>query len=214
MDTERATTVADQIEVYADIWCPFAYVGLQRLAIHRDRVHSSTRLRVRPWPLELINGTPMEADAVDHKVADLRAQVAPDLFVGFDASTFPTTTLPALALAEAAYDVSIERGEAMSLALRHALFEQGHDIADPMVLTRLAERLGTPLATARHTDAVLAEWAEGTQRGVIGSPHFFTPGGDFFCPVLDITREGDDLRIRFDSVAFDGFVATCFPDVD
>ena len=87
MDTERATTVADQIEVYADIWCPFAYVGLQRLAIHRDRVHSSTRLRVRPWPLELINGTPMEAEAVDHKVADLRAQVAPDLFVGFDAST-------------------------------------------------------------------------------------------------------------------------------
>ena len=199
-----------EIEVYADIWCPFAHVGLRRLVTHRDRVGSPVRLRVRPWPLELVNGVPMNGDAVEHKVADLRAQVSPDLFTGFTASTFPTTTLPALALVEAAYDEDIERGEAMSLAVRDALFEHGHDIGDPMVLTGLAERLGTPLAGPRHTDAVIAAWHEGRDRGVIGSPHFFTPSGGFFCPVLDIARDGEHLRIRFDSAAFDPFVAACF----
>ncbi|MEN9504449.1 MAG: hypothetical protein RI958_375 [Actinomycetota bacterium] len=201
-----------EIEVYADIWCPFAHVGLRRLVTHRDRVGSPVRLRVRPWPLELVNGVPMDGDAVEHKVADLRAQVSPDLFTGFTASTFPTTTLPALALVEAAYDEGIERGEAMSLAVRDSLFEHGHDIGDPMVLTGLAERLGTPLAGPRHTDAVIAAWHEGRDRGVIGSPHFFTPSGGFFCPVLDIARDGEHLRIRFDSAAFDTFVAACFSD--
>lgn len=203
----------DEIEVFADIWCPFAHVGLRRLTAQRDRLGSRVRLRVRAWPLELVNGAPMEAEAVAHKVADLRAQVAPDLFTGFDTRSFPTTTLPALALAEAAYDEGVEQGEATSLALRTALFDDGLDVSDPEVLARVAERMGTPPATDRHTAAVIDSWHEGVRRGVIGSPHFFTRTGAFFCPVLDIARESDHFRIQFDSERFAAFVDECFDDV-
>jgi hypothetical protein len=47
---------------------------------------------------------------------------------------------------------------------------------------------------------------------VIGSPHFFTPAGSFFCPSLDVHRDDTGhLRITADS-GFDQFIATCFDD--
>src|SRR3546814_2266133 len=67
--------------------------------------------------------------AAEH-VADLRAQCAPDAFAGFDPERFPSTTLPALALAAAAYRYTGPVGERVSLALRDALWEQGRDISD------------------------------------------------------------------------------------
>lgn len=61
--------------------------------------------------------------------------------------------------------------------------------------------------TRRVTD----DHAEGVARGVIGSPHFVTPAGDFFCPSLDINREPDGrLRITTDTPGFDRFVDSCF----
>lgn len=59
-------------------------------------------VRVCSWPLELVNGTPLDPGEVAGHVRDLRAQVAPDLFARFDPATLPRTTLPALALAAAA----------------------------------------------------------------------------------------------------------------
>jgi len=61
-------------------------------------------------------------------------QVAPDLFRRFDAEYFPNSTLPALAVADAAFEQSLETGEAVSFALRDALFEEGLDISRPDVL--------------------------------------------------------------------------------
>ena len=56
-------------------------------------------VRVKAWPLELVNGEPLAAALVAEEGPTLRAQVAPDLFEGFDRSRFPTTSLPAMALA-------------------------------------------------------------------------------------------------------------------
>ncbi len=51
---------------------------------------------------------------------------------------------------------------------------------------------------------------KGARRGVVGSPHFFTPGGDFFCPSLDVSRDAHGhLRISADPDGFDAFVTTC-----
>ena len=61
------------------------------------------------------------------------------------------------------------------------------------------------------TRRVLADHAEGVARGVIGSPHFFTPAGGFFCPALDVDRDaGGHLRIATDDAGFDRFVTSCF----
>ncbi len=48
----------------------------------------------------------------------------------------------------------------------------------------------------------------GRERGVVGSPHFFTAGGGYFCPGLAIEREGEHLHIEPDVAGFEAFAAT------
>jgi predicted DsbA family dithiol-disulfide isomerase len=197
------------IEVFADVCCPFTHVGLRRLAQRREQLGRRGEIVVRAWPLELVNGEPVAAATVAEEVEALRAQVAPDLFTGFDPARFPTTTLPALALAAAAYRRATDVGERVSLALRDALFEEGRDVADPSVLGAIGE---AHRVAAEPVDdaAVLADWKEGRRRGVVGSPHLFTAGHDAFCPTLDIRRVDGDLRIDIDRAALERFVDLAF----
>lgn len=199
------------IEVFADVVCPFTHVGLRRLVDRRRDLGSTAVLRVRAWPLELVNGEPLAADLVAEEVRELREQVAPDLFAGFDAMRFPATSLPAMALAADAYRRSAPVGERVSLALRHALFEEGRDIAATDVLADIAgaHDLGLPDAVDRA--AIVADWEEGRRRGVQGSPHFFVDDEGFFCPALEIERVRDRLQITSDPARFDEFLARAFP---
>lgn len=64
---------------------------------------------VRAWPLELINGSPLQGAKVSEQVTELRANVAPELFAGFSPAHFPSTSLPAFALTAAAYRVGSGR---------------------------------------------------------------------------------------------------------
>ena len=119
------------------------------------------------------------------------------------------TSLPALAIAATAYRNDVKRGERVSLALRHALFEEGRDVANPAELLRIDE-LST-LDDLRAGEAeVRADLAEGRARGVIGSPHFFVDGEGFFCPTLAIERVDGRLTIAFDAQGFDEFIDRCF----
>jgi predicted DsbA family dithiol-disulfide isomerase len=199
------------IEVFADVACPFTHVGLRRFVEHRARLsRPDVHLRVRAWPLEIVNGAPLDPAFIAEEVDDIRRQVAPDLFTGFREDRFPASSLPALALAAAADARSIETGEAVALALRDLLFEQGDDIANLDVLGRLASdhELAVDFGDTRP---VLADHAEGVARQVIGSPHFFTPTGGFFCPALDIHRNAEGhLDIGVDAAGFDRFVTSCF----
>jgi predicted DsbA family dithiol-disulfide isomerase len=193
------------IEVFADVGCPFTHVGLRRLVERRDELGRGDVVRVKAWPLELVNGEPLDAALVAEEVAELRAQVAPDLFKGFDPTRFPATSLPAFAVAAAAYRESPRLGERVSLALRHALFEEGRDIAEPSVLAEIASAHGLAPGTADEA-AVLDDWREGQRRGVLGSPHFFAHGIDVFCPSLEITRVGGHLQITGDPNALEDFL--------
>jgi predicted DsbA family dithiol-disulfide isomerase len=180
------------LEVFADVCCPFTHVGLRRFVEQRsNRARPDVVLRVRAWPLELVNGSPLDPAFIAEEVDELRAQVAADLFVGFDQRAFPASSLPAMALAATAYERDDATGEAVSLALRRALFDEGRDIADPAVLAGLAQEHGLELAAEPDDAAIRADWAEGVERGVVGSPHFFVGDHDdgFFCPSLDITRD-------------------------
>ncbi|HET9442080.1 MAG TPA: DsbA family protein [Acidimicrobiales bacterium] len=198
------------IEVFADVWCPFTHFGLQRFVHHRAELGPEVTLVVRAWPLELVNGRPLDADFVAEEIADIRAQVAPDLFAGFDPARFPRTTLPALGLTAAAYRSSPAAGEAMALELRRRLFELGQDVSDPAVLAEVASAHGVEGPGPDARAVVEQEWAAGRDRGVVGSPHFFTPGGDFFCPALDVRRVEGHLCISADPEGFDRFIAGCF----
>ncbi len=199
-----------QVEVFADVWCPFTHVGLRRFVAHRSEHGDDVALRVRAWPLEVVNGTPLDPGFVAEEIDEIRALVAPDLFTGFDVDRFPTTTLPALRLTDRAYRASIELGEAVALELRDRLFERGEDIGDPAVLAEIETSHRVPEAP-EEVDVVQRDWDEGRQRGVVGSPHFFTPGGDFFCPALDVRRVDGHLRITADPDGFERFLDSCRP---
>ncbi|BBY62005.1 DsbA family oxidoreductase [Mycolicibacterium helvum] len=181
------------VEVFADILCPFTHVGLRTLIDRRsERGLTEPRLRIRAWPLELINGNPLEGHHVGAEISALRASVRPDLFGGFSVDAFPKTSMTAYALAAAADRVGDPvLVEAVGLALRNALFEEGLDIGRLDVIEPIAGRFGLePFDVETTSAAVQADWDEGRARGVVGSPHFFTEdGGDWFCPGLAISRD-------------------------
>ncbi len=181
------------VEVFADILCPFTHVGLRTL-VDRRAHHGLTepRLRIRAWPLELINGEPLDAHHVGSEVSALRASVRPDLFAGFSVGTFPKTSMAAYALTAAA-DRTDDPAviEEVGIALRNAVFEERLDIGRADVVEPLASRFGLePLDAEATSAAVRADRDEGRARGVVGSPHFFTDdGGSWFCPSLAISRD-------------------------
>ncbi len=65
-----------RIEVFADIVCPFTHVGLRRLTEARAGRETSPAVRVRAWPLELLNGAPLGAELAAREIEALRAQIA------------------------------------------------------------------------------------------------------------------------------------------
>ncbi len=185
-----STSTSAVIEVFADIWCPFTHVGLRAIEGQRARTgRTDVVIRVRAWPLELVNGAPLDPAVTKEHADDLREQVAPNLFQKLDIHRFPSSTLDALAMANRAYRTNLKVGERVSFALRDALFEEGRDISDPLTLEYLARDLGVRMPDESDHAAVVADWREGQQRGVLGSPHFFCGHTDAFCPSLDITRD-------------------------
>lgn len=194
------------VQVFADVRCPFTHVGLRRVRERRAGSGAAASLIVRAWPLELVNGEPMDADHIGDEVDALRSQVAPDLFARFDRGRFPATSLPALALTAAAYDVGIETGERVAFAVRDAMWEEGLDIADPDVLRSIAAAHGMSDVDLLDDRAVRADWAEGQDLGVIGSPHFLVGGEGFFCPGLAISHDDEGFHVRPKADEFEAFV--------
>lgn len=195
------------IEVFGDIYCPFTHVSLRALTSRRRDEGLDFRLRVRSWPLELVNGEPLGAELVAREVEALRAQVDSSAFAAFDRDRWPTTTLPALALAAAACEQDVGTGERMSLALRHALFEEGRDLTDREVLEELAAAHGVDPPTDRHLALVGAEWEAGRARGVEGSPHYFIGSWSRFSPTLDVREEDGRFDVSVDPAGLEELLA-------
>lgn len=208
------TTGIQAVEVFADINCPFAHVGLKRVAAHLAAIDPSASMIVRAWPLEWVNGEALEVAPVTTKARSLAEQLGVDDFIGLHPRSWPITTLPALDLAALAYERDATTGLAVSLELRAALFEQGRNIADEEVLAMIAGRRGLrPHAGVRAS--VQADYDDGRTRGVQGSPHFFVGDRDFFCPSLDLGHDADgDLTAQFDDRGLAEFLeaATGSPD--
>ena len=60
--SDGMSTSGPVMEVFADIWCPFAHVGLQTIYEQRARNgRADVAIWVRAWPLELVNGAPLDA---------------------------------------------------------------------------------------------------------------------------------------------------------
>lgn len=204
-DRSGPTTV---VEVFADITCPFTHVGLSMVAKLLAESGSSIELWVRAWPLEWVNGSPLEVGPVVAKAATLRADLGITQFSGLDPESWPTTTIAAHNLSAAAHDLDPAVGLAVSRELRDALFELGRDISDSDVLADIASRHGLPEPPAEPSVAVLDDYAEGQRRGVRGSPDFFVGDDEFFCPALDLGHDRTgNLTARFDDAGLEAFIS-------
>jgi predicted DsbA family dithiol-disulfide isomerase len=212
--TPGDSTTGAAVEVFADLCCPFTHVGLLRMVDERAaQGRDDVVLRVRAWPLEVVNGAPLDPVFIAEEVEEIRAQVAPDLFAGFSPAVMPSTSIPGMVLAHHAYRRDPRLGETVSLELRALLFEKGVDISATDVLLDVGRRHGLTVTADDLGDdrAVLADLTEGRARGVVGSPHFFTGDGGFFCPALDISRDDrGHLRILADPEGFAEFTRSCF----
>lgn len=195
------------IEVFADVGCPFAHLGIRRFLAARDAAgRDDVVLHVRAWPLELVNGRPLDPSFIAEEIDEIRPQLVSSEFAGFRVEAFPASSIPAMELTAAAHELDPRSGERMAVAVRDALFEQGRRVDDPDVLATLADELGAP-SPPDGDRRVRADHAAGIERGVIGSPHFFTTDGGFFCPALDITRDAQGhLRITADEQGFAAFL--------
>ena len=204
-------TPAPVIEVFADVWCPFTHVGLRAVDEQRIRTgRPDVAIWVRAWPLELVNGAPLDPEVTKEHAEDLREQVAPSLFRHLDVERFPHSTLDALALANRAYRTGLEVGERVSFALRDPLFEEGCDISERAALEQVAGECGIDMPDESDHADVIAEWHTGVQRGVLGSPHFFCGSADVFCPSLDITKDPErGVSIVRDASRLTEFLERC-----
>lgn len=195
--------------MFADVSCPFAHVGLNRVLAARTAAGSAAVVHVRAWPLEVVNGTPLTGPGIAEKVAALRASVAPDLFAGFDPDVFPASTVGLLAAEAAAHDLSPQVGERFSVHVRELIFEHGVDPSEASIFDELLRSSGVDPG-----DVVLArpaaEHDEGVSRGVVGSPHFFAGDASWFCPSLHIAHDDHGYDISFDQAGFDAFAAVAF----
>src|SRR6516164_9600412 len=96
----------EAVEVYADIVCPFTHFALRRFAEARAARGLTVPLRVRAWPLEWVNGAPVEPALVAHEIEALECSVAHELFFGFEAERFPKSSILALGLVSTAYEIN------------------------------------------------------------------------------------------------------------
>jgi len=200
-----------RIEVFADIVCPFTHVGLRRLRDARAQRHGTTPIAVHAWPLEFVNGEPVDGRVVAHEIAALRASVAPELFTGFDAAPWPGTSIPAFGLVANGYARDDATGEALSFAVRDALFEEGLDVADVDVLRHIGAPYGVaPMSQAAAETAARRDFERGRNRLVLGSPHFFVGDRDWFCPGLNITAQGDTYDVELAADTMQEFYDTAF----
>jgi len=195
------------VEVFADITCPFTHVGLRTVAGAVADIDPDIELRMRAWPLEWVNASPTPADMVGAEILALREQAGIDAFEGFDPDTWPTTTIPAHNLAAAAYDKDSRTGLRVSLAVRDALFEDGLDVSDVDVLARLAADHGLETPSPEPVASVEADYAEGTRRGVRGSPDFWVGSDEFFCPALTVEHDESGFTVGFDNDGLQRFLA-------
>jgi predicted DsbA family dithiol-disulfide isomerase len=205
-----------EIDVFADVWCPFTYVGLRAVDARRARLdRPDVSLHLRAWPLELVNGRRQNPLAIAAHIRELREQVAPTLFQGFDPGHYPRTTLPALALTATAYRCGNAIGEAVGLAIRAALFERGVDISAAAELALIASEFDLPITTDDDGLAVLADWREGQSRGVVGSPHFFCDHLDLSCSYPDAANDQEGrTQSLLNAERLDEFLETCFETGD
>jgi hypothetical protein len=142
-------------------------------------------LRIRPYPLELIDGYSAPRDILDQEwwLAAIQEPAAP--FAPYQSDDWPTTTLPAFEAAWCAARQGEEAHAAYDLQVRRAFFAEGRNIGRWDVLRDVAAETGLDLqrfdqdiARGEARSAVIEEARLGRERyRVRGTPTLMLANG-------------------------------------
>lgn len=169
------------IDVYSDIFCPFAYLTVYRLRQVWPDYAGRLALRWRALSLEYINQRASRKAVLGIEL-DLLHSVEPGLPVGQwtrpDAE-WPATAWPAFEALACAQAQHHDAALAMSWALRHGLYAEGRCPALRHELLTIAKRVAddAPLDLARFE----ADWDSGRYKGEV---------------IADSRRGWHDLRVN------------------
>jgi predicted DsbA family dithiol-disulfide isomerase len=188
------------IEVWSDLLCPFAYVGLLRLRRARARLGLDVRIEHHTFPLELFNG-PHPRRGTDTEAVGL-GQIEPDaMFRVWTAAEdlYPHTVLLAAEAVHAASAQSLTAGEELDLALRRAFWTQSRSISHRQVILDVAataapvdvNELAEALDDGRHRKQVMADFAVAGTDLIAASPTLrFADGTTVTNPGIEVHWEG------------------------
>lgn len=169
------------IQVWSDLLCPFAHVGLLRLRRARERLGLDIAVEHRTFPLELFNGphprrgTDTEAVGLGQiePAAEFRVWTAAD-------DLYPNTVLLAAEAVHAAGAQGPRAAEQLDLALRRAFWTHSRSIAHRQVILDVAGEttevdvaaLAQALDAGRHRADLMADFAVAQTDAIPGSPTF------------------------------------------
>lgn len=178
-----------RIDIWSDIHCPWALIALHRLRQARARLGVEVTFAPRAWPLEWVNrrGTPRAIVTAETAVL---ASHEPRLFNAYRCESWPSTFLPAFELVAAARRChGLAAAENVDFALRLAFFRDSVDVSIAAGLRRSLE-IAASMNEEVDVDAVIAAWTnspvrahvaadfrEGQQLPIQGSPQIFWPDG-------------------------------------
>jgi predicted DsbA family dithiol-disulfide isomerase len=188
-----------EIWEWAEYYCPWCYITAVRLNEALPEFQGQVKLRIRPFPLEVLGSGPAPRDILDQEWWLAAIQEPKAAFAHFKGDDFPTTTLPAF---EAVW-CALQQDEALALKydlrIRRAFFAESRNIGRPEVLIELAEEIGLDMAPflrsfksgAAH-DPVLAEGRIGKETyGVRGTPTLMLADGKRLRPPVAFPKFED-----------------------
>jgi predicted DsbA family dithiol-disulfide isomerase len=190
------------VQVWSDLLCPFAYVGLLRFYRARTRLGLDDAVRVehRSFPLELFNG-PHPRRGTDSEAVGL-GRIEPGaefrLWSGPD-DRYPHTVLLAAEAVLAAGAQSHAAGEALDLALRRAFWTHSRSISHRGVILDVAGeagavdvgKLAAALDDGRHRADLMADFAVARTDAIAASPTFrLADGSAHTNPGIEVHWDG------------------------
>ncbi|HVB64514.1 MAG TPA: DsbA family protein [Nitrolancea sp.] len=186
-----ATNVPEVWE-WAEYYCPWCYITAVRLHQALPEYQGRVKLRIRPFPLEVLGGGPAPRDILEQEWWLAALQEPTAAFALYEGDDWPTTTLPAFE----AFWCALQQDEALALnydlRIRRAFFAESRNIGRREVLFELAEAVGLDMAAFLRTfesgkarEAVLAEGRIGKQQfGVRGTPTVMLADGSRLKPPI------------------------------
>jgi predicted DsbA family dithiol-disulfide isomerase len=201
MDVALPPVSSGTIQVWTDLMCPFAYIGLLRLRAARKRLGATIELEHRSFPLELLDG-PHRRRATDSEAAAL-GRLEPEaqlrLWGGPD-DQYPHSVLLAAEAVHAAAAQDAVVAEELDLALRRAFWTRSLPITHRQVILDVAgevsgldvDALATKLDSGRYRRTIMADSRVAHTDAIAGSPTFRVADGTMVTnPGMAVRWEGE-----------------------